>query len=125
MVISSRRSRHSPRIRRARPVLLSVVVGVLGAAGPVALAGVAVNLYAQIGWVVLVALAPKNGIRTVEFAVERGRHGSRRGLVALPDRDDDQLRVHLGLYLTRSPSHQVKIKQARALTTRGAASSGA
>ena len=56
--------------------LLSVTVGLFGAVTALFLAGLDNNIYAQIGIVVLIALAAKNAILIIEFAMAERANGA-------------------------------------------------
>ncbi|PSL17293.1 efflux RND transporter permease subunit [Shimia abyssi] len=56
-------------------ILLSVTVALFGALAAVAISGGDVNLYTQIGMIMLIGLASKNAILIVEFAMERRASG--------------------------------------------------
>ncbi|MEM7075528.1 MAG: multidrug efflux RND transporter permease subunit [Pseudomonadota bacterium] len=56
-------------------ILLSVTVALFGALAAVGTAGGDVNLYTQIGMIMLIGLASKNAILIVEFAMERRAAG--------------------------------------------------
>jgi len=64
-------------------VILVVPMCLLSAAIGVRLAGLEINIFTQVGFVVLVGLACKNAILIVEFAKQRGEAGADRRTAAL------------------------------------------
>ena len=57
-------------------ILLSVPLAVTGALGTLLLTGITLNIYSQIGMIMLIGLVAKNGILIVEFSNQLREHGA-------------------------------------------------
>ncbi|HYP18018.1 MAG TPA: efflux RND transporter permease subunit [Opitutus sp.] len=72
-------------------IMLTVPLALAGALGALWYFGQTINLFSQIGMIMLVGLVTKNGILLVEFTLQR-QHEGRTGLAAVMEAADTRLR---------------------------------